>query len=89
MTEEAWNPNMDEAPYQPVCFELDPGEEVSCYYCMNGREYRLYRRGEAFLCGADHSPYDGNANYICKEHLEPDAVIHDPQPLPAPPQRKE
>ena len=63
---------------QPTAYELDEGETVGCYYCMKDHDYRDYGRGEAFLCGPDHEPWDGNANYICKSHLSPDAVIFDP-----------
>jgi len=56
-------------------FDLDEGEEVCCYYCLESHDYTQYVKGQAFLAGPDHPPCDGNANYICKEHLHPSAVI--------------
>ena len=58
-----------------IVFELEPDDEVSCVFCTRGE---TYRRGEAFLAGPGHSPYDGNANYVCRNHLDSDTVIHDP-----------
>lgn len=54
-------------------------EEVECYFCQqeNNHAPKSYRRGEAFLAGAGHSPFNGQANYICKAHLDDDVVIHD------------
>ena len=54
-------------------FELEPDDEVSCIFCRGG----TFRRGEAYLAGAGHSPYNGNANYVCREHLDEDAVVYD------------
>lgn len=62
-------------------FDLDPGEEVGCYFCMAQGGHQNYGRGEAFLAGPDHPPYDANANYICKDHLDPDVVIVSLPPL--------
>lgn len=59
-------------------FHLDEGQEVHCYSCMRANNYALYRRGEAFLAEAGHSPCDGNANFICRDHLDDDAVIYEP-----------
>lgn len=42
-------------------------DEGYCYYCDNRTN---------LLADASHPPCDGNANYICKDHLSPDAVIH-------------
>lgn len=56
-------------------FELEKDEEVHCYYCIKQRDYTVYKRGEAYLAGPGHSPCDGNANYVCKHHLDEDAVI--------------
>lgn len=64
-------------------FHVEAGEQVHCYYCMRRNNYRLYGRGEAFLAGPDHSPLDGNANYICRAHLDDDAVIYESAALPA------
>ena len=61
-----------------VVFALNPGEWVCCYFCLQERERRVYGRGEAFLAGAAHSPCDGNANYVCREHLDPNVEICDP-----------
>lgn len=64
-----------EAPMsRPIVWQLEAGEQVSCVYCS---PEKAYARGEAFLCGPDHSPLDGNANYVCKDHLDSDAVIRD------------
>jgi hypothetical protein len=48
-------------------YDLEINDEVSCYYCG---PQKTYKRGEAYLCGPEHGPCDGNANYICKDHLE-------------------
>ena len=37
-----------------------------------------YRRGTAFLAGPEHTPYDGNANYVCARHLDPEVNVFDP-----------
>lgn len=58
-----------------LVFALEIGDDVCCIYCPRDL---TYRRGEAFLAGAGHSPYDGNANYVCRDHLDSDAVIYDP-----------
>ncbi len=60
-------------------FALTDREEVSCYFCMQdtARRGRSYRKGEAYLCGAEHSPCNGNSNYICKAHLDKDVEIVD------------
>ena len=57
--------------------DLDDDEEVGCYFCMKSPATRgkSFRKGEAFLCGPFHSPQDGNANYVCREHLDTDAVL--------------
>lgn len=57
-------------------FQLEEGQQVGCYHC-GGNE--TYRRGEAFLAGPGHTPYDGNANYICRAHLDADAVVYPPE----------
>lgn len=59
----------------PEVFDLEDGEEVGCFYCQAARDFRTYRRGEAFLAGPDHPPFDGNANYICRWHLSGDAIL--------------
>ena len=56
-------------------YDLDEGEEVGCYYCQAEHHYQSYKKGEAFLAGPDHPPFDGNANYICHDHLSPEAII--------------
>jgi hypothetical protein len=56
-------------------FDLEQDEQVSCYYCSQDRKNMLYGRGEAFLAGPDHPPYDGNANHICRKHLSPEALL--------------
>lgn len=32
-------------------------------------------KGEAFLTGPGHSPFDGEAHYFCWKHLDKDATI--------------
>lgn len=59
-------------------YHLEPGEEVSCYQCAKDRNHAQYKRGEAFLVGPGHYPYDGNANYFCKAHLSPDVTVWEP-----------
>ncbi|MBU9200252.1 hypothetical protein KTD31_02380 [Burkholderia multivorans] len=69
------------AAKQPVrVFNLEPGQTVTCYHCEQNSPGRspLYGFGEAFLAGADHSPYDGNANFVCRAHVDKDAELPDP-----------
>jgi len=56
-------------------FPLDDRDEVECVICRSFRDHTAYKKGEAFLVGAAHPPYDGNANYVCKEHLDPQFSI--------------
>jgi hypothetical protein len=56
-------------------FDLEEGEEVGCYFCDQQGLTKDFKKGEAFLAGPDHSPHDGDANYICRAHLDRDAVI--------------
>jgi hypothetical protein len=63
---------------EPVeVFALEPGEEVGCYFCMERGNHKSYGRGEAFLAGPDHIPYDANANYVCRAHVDEGAIIID------------
>lgn len=64
-----------EIVFEHEVFPLEPDETVGCYYCMEDNDNTDYKHGEAFLAGPDHPPWDGNANYICMEHLSDDAVI--------------
>lgn len=57
-------------------YDLENDEMVGCYFCMRVGDHRTYRAGEAFLAGPGHSPCDANANYICMDHLDEDAVLH-------------
>ena len=65
-------------PCENTVFELEPGEEVYCFFC-GGDD--TFKRGGAFLAGPTHSPLNGNANYVCRNHLDRDAVIHDVSPM--------
>jgi len=57
-------------------YELAEGEQdVGCYHCIAQGCDDRYGKGQAFLAGPGHTPLDGNANYICREHLDADAVI--------------
>ena len=71
------------APTRTEVFHLDEGQEVHCYYCMRVNTHTLYKRGEAFLADAGHSPCDGNANFICRSHLDDGAVIYEPAAVAA------
>lgn len=71
--------------YTNDVFHLNPGEEVSCYYCAKDGDHTSYKRGEAFLANPGHSPCNGDANYICKRHLDCDAVLYEPFPATAAP----
>jgi hypothetical protein len=57
---------------EPVlCFELEPGEAVGCVQCMREHSMEIYGRGQAALVDMMHSPYgDGQAHYMCNEHLK-------------------
>jgi hypothetical protein len=61
---------------------LSLGEQVGCYFCIEEGNHVSYGRGEAFLASAGHSPLDGNANYVCKRHLDDDTVV---RPAPGDP----
>lgn len=63
--------------YENEVYDLEDGEEVTCYFCSldNYERQGFYKKGEAYLAGPGHSPMDGNANYICKDHLDFDAII--------------
>ncbi len=63
---------------QNEVYELNADDEVGCYFCMEDGKHATYRRGEAYLAGPGHTPYNGEANYVCKQHLDADAVICDP-----------
>jgi hypothetical protein len=54
--------------------DTDP-DGVCCYFCMDDHPQPEYHRGEAFLASAAHTPWDGNANYVCTDHLDRDAVV--------------
>lgn len=56
-------------------FDLGEDEEVGCYFCARNGIHTSYRKGQAYLAGPGHSPCDGNANFICKRHLDEDAVV--------------
>lgn len=66
--------------YQKDVYDLEPGQEVGCYFCMQQGCHDRYVKGQAFLAGPDHSPYDGNANYICTRHLDEDVALPDSYP---------
>lgn len=42
-----------------------------CWYCDRNQPEDNVR---VFLCSAGHSPYNAEANYICEDHLDSDAV---------------
>ena len=65
--------------------DLEEGEEVGCFFCMKDwkTQGKSFKKGEAFLCGPDHSPNDGSANYVCKEHLDTDAILPNGEPAHA------
>lgn len=56
-------------------YDLEDNEEVHCYECLRQGCRETYGKGQAFLAGPGHSPCDGNANYMCMEHLDDDAVM--------------
>ena len=56
-------------------YDLEENEQVGCYYCMKQNCHDSYNKGQAFLAGPGHSPCDGNANYMCMDHLDGDAVL--------------
>lgn len=58
-----------------IVFDLDDDEAVACLVCQHQGIHTSYRKGEAYLAGPAHTPCDGNANFICKQHLDSDAVI--------------
>ena len=63
-------------------FTIKDGQEVMCRKCGihdldEKANPKVYRKGEVFLAGAAHTPYNGKANFICKDHLDKDAVIVD------------
>jgi len=48
---------------------------VQCHRCLQLGTDSMLCPGSAFLAGPLHSPYDGNAHYFCRKHLDKDAVI--------------
>lgn len=59
-------------------FHLEPGEKVCCHYCQRQGDHTEYERGDAFLAWPGHSPYNQDANYVCRKHLYEDDVIYEP-----------
>ena len=64
-------------------YHLEPGEEVSCYQCSKDGNHTQYKRGEAFLVGPGHYPYDGNANYFCKGCMSSEVKVWEPSFQPS------
>ena len=60
-------------------FTLEDKQEVICCKCDTDEKGDpiMRRKGEAFLAGAAHTPYNAGANYICKDHLDKDVIIVD------------
>jgi hypothetical protein len=58
-----------------IAFDLDPDDKVCCYFCQEAGDHHTYTRGKAFLCSAMQGPQDGNANYICVFHLDPETAV--------------
>ncbi len=60
-------------------YELEVGDVVSCYFCIQHGKHHSYRRGEAYLCspGSPSNPGSRNANYVCKNHLDRNAIVID------------
>ena len=46
-----------------------------CFECGDTPTWPDARDNEIFLCGPDHSPLNGEANYFCRAHLDSGAVI--------------
>lgn len=53
----------------------DSDGEVTCHRCIQLGCDTTYGKGEAFLTGPGHSPFDGEAHYFCRKHLDKDATI--------------
>ncbi|PCI53894.1 MAG: hypothetical protein COB36_11695 [Alphaproteobacteria bacterium] len=62
---------VDGVQYLSADQEVYPETEyvVGCLGCMDCRGNGDYGKGHspAFLCGAGHPPYDGDANYYCQQ----------------------
>ena len=50
-------------------WELEPGQRVGCCGCVREGVHVTYSRGQAFLAGPAHLQCDGNADYVCIDHL--------------------
>ena len=66
--------------YENDVSHIGKDERVCCYYCQRDNDHTEYGHGQAFLANPGHSPCDGNANYICRRHLDFDAVVYEPFP---------
>ncbi len=58
----------------PVEVFHDP-DNSWCICCDGSPDWPDAEDNDCFLCGADHSPLNGEANYFCRAHLDRDAVI--------------
>ncbi len=75
---------MTDTDFEMIAYELEEGDQVSCYFCMNENngDQNTYGKGDAYLCESGCPPFDGNANYVCKDHLDPDIIIVTPTTAP-------
>lgn len=57
--------------------DVFPAPDVQwCFECDGSPEWDDPEDNDCFLCGADHSPLNAEANYFCRAHLDHDAVIY-------------
>ena len=45
--------------------------DAECYFCGK------HVKGEMYLTGPSHSPYNAEANYHCEDHLDTDVTKHE------------
>lgn len=58
-------------------FDIEDGQREPRRHCLDGThsEVKLYAKGEVFLAGPRHTPHNGEANFVCRNHLDRDAVV--------------
>lgn len=60
---------------QNEVYDSADNDGASCYFCQKDGDHRSYQRGEIFLAGPAHYPRNGEANYVCRRHLDDTAII--------------
>lgn len=59
---------------EPNCVYAEP-ETSYCIFCNGEPKWPEPENNDCFLAGPGHSPLNAEANYVCRGHLDSDAVI--------------